>query len=148
MHGCNGMDRPYWSSIHISIWTRNWFGNRIDRSLISCFHSDIHPSDLNWSRIGVASSQIASACQTWLEIDNIFKDALNTEIDNHADTHSFGKNFRPFSCSDLICSVFLFLSEYTTTDNIKICTAATAWTGHIGQVYILVFGQGIGLVTE
>ena len=94
-------------------------------------------------RVGVASSQTTSARQTWLESNNIFKDALNNEIDNHADTDCFGKNFRPLSWSNLMCSVYPFLSEYTTTDNVEICTAATAWTSHTGQVYILVFGQGL-----
>ena len=79
-------------------------------------------------------AKITSACQIWLEINNIFKDALNTEIDNHVDTHYFGNNFRPLSWYDLMCSVSPFLSEYTTTDNVEICTAATAWTSHTGQV--------------
>ena len=92
-------------------------------------------------RVGVASYQITSARQTWLESDNIFKDALNTDIDNHADTHYFGNNFRPLSWYDLMCSVSPFLSKYTATDNVEICMAATAWTSHTGQVYILVFGQ-------
>ena len=47
-----------------------------------------------------------------------------------------------------MCSVSPFLFEYTTTDNVEICTAATTWTNHTGQVYILVFGQVLGLVTE
>ena len=94
--------------------------------------------------VGVASSQITSARQTWLESDNIFKDALNTDIDNNADTHCFGKHFRPLSWSDLMCSVSPFLSKYTTTNNVEICTAATAWTRHTGQLYISVFGQGLG----
>ena len=92
-------------------------------------------------RVGVASSQTKIAWQTWLESNNIFKDALNTEIDNHADTHCFGNNFRPLSWSNLMCSVFPPFSKYTTTYNVEICTAATAWTSHTGQEYILVFGQ-------
>ena len=94
-------------------------------------------------RVGVASSQTTSARQTWLESNNIFNNALNTDIDNYADTHCFSKNFRPLSWYDLMRSVYSFLSEYTTTDNVEICTAATAWTCHTGQVYILVFGQGL-----
>ena len=92
---------------------------------------------------GVASHQITSACQILLEINNIFKDALNTDIVNNAVTHWFGKNFRPLSWSGLMCSVSPFLSEYTTKDNVKICTAETACKIHTGQVYILVFGQGL-----
>ena len=89
------------------------------------------------------SCQITSARQTWISSNNIFKDALNSEIDNHADTHCFGKNCRRLSLSDLMFSVSPFLSRYTNTDNVEICTAATAWTIHTGQVYILVFVQGI-----
>ena len=95
------------------------------------------------TRVGVASPQIISACQAWLEIDKIFKDALNTDIDNHADTHYFGNNFRPLSWYDLMCSVSPFLFKYTTTANVELCMAATAWTIHTVQVYILVFGQGL-----
>ena len=89
--------------------------------------------------VGVASYQITSARQTWLESDNIFKDAIDTDIYNHADTHCFGKNFRPLSWSDLMCSVSPFISEYTIMDNFEIFTAATTWTSHTGQLYILVF---------
>ena len=42
-----------------------------------------------------------------------------------------------------MCSVSPLISEYTTTYNVEICTAATAWTSHTGQLYILVFGQGL-----
>ena len=94
-------------------------------------------------RVGVNLSQISSARQTWLESDNIFKDALYTNIDNHEDTHCFGKNLGQLGWYDLMCSVSPFLYEYTTTDNVEICTAATAWTSDTGQVYILLFGQGL-----
>ena len=75
-------------------------------------------------RVGVDSSQITSNCKTWLESNNIFKDVLNTEIDNHADTQCFGKNFRQLNLSNLMCSVSPILSEYSTTDEIEIFTAA------------------------
>ena len=94
-------------------------------------------------RVGVASYQTTSARQTWLESNKIFKYALNTDIDNHVDTHYFGKNNIPLSWSDLMCSISPFLSEYINTDNVEICTSATAWTIHTGQVYILVFVQGL-----
>ena len=42
-----------------------------------------------------------------------------------------------------MCSVSPFLSKYTATDNVEICTAVTASTIHPGQVYILLFGQGL-----
>ena len=57
-------------------------------------------------------------------------------------THTvLARIIRPLSCYNLMCSVSPFLSEYTTTDNVEICTAATAWTSHTVQVYILVFGK-------
>ena len=119
-------------------------------SLFYCIILSVHVCTLTstpWistgPRFGVTSIQTTSARQTWLESNNIYKDALNTDIDNHADTHCFGNNFRPLSWSDLMCLVSSFLSEYTTTDNVEICTAETAWTSHTVQVYILVFGQGL-----
>ena len=68
---------------------------------------------------------------------------LNTDFDNHAETHCFGNNFRPLSWSEFMCSVSPFLSKYSNNDNVEVCTAAPVWTSHTGQVYILVFGQGI-----
>ena len=40
-------------------------------------------------------------------------------------------------------SVSPLLSEYTTTDNVELYTAASAWTRHTRQVNILLFGQGL-----
>jgi hypothetical protein len=74
---------------------------------------------------------------------NVYRNALNLEIDNHADTHCFGKNFRPLQWSDTMCTVSPFLDEYTSMENVEICTGATAWTDDNGQVFILVFGQGL-----
>ena len=53
-------------------------------------------------RVGMASYQITSDRKTWVESINILKDAFNTKIDNHADTHCFRNNFRPLSWSDLM----------------------------------------------
>ena len=101
------------------------------------------PQISNGPQVGMDLSQITSARQTWRQSNKIFKDVLNTEIDNHADTHCFGNSSRPLSWSNLMCSVSPFLSKYTTTNNVEICTAATAWTSHTGKLYILVFGQGL-----
>ena len=65
------------------------------------------------------------------------------EIDNHADTHCFGSNFRPLMWNNVQCSVSPFLDELGSTENIDICTGATAWTHPSGEVFILVFGQGL-----
>ena len=42
-----------------------------------------------------------------------------------------------------MCSVSPFLSKYTNTDNVEICTAENTWKIYTGKVYILVFGQGL-----
>ena len=70
-------------------------------------------------------------------------DVLATDIDNHADTHCFGKNFVPFSWTDLVCSVSPFLSEYTAVEDIRICSGATAYTTNDGETVVLIFGQGL-----
>ena len=55
-----------------------------------------------------------------------FIDPLPSEIDNHADTTCFGKNFRVISSTSEVCSVSPYLSEYNSINDIPICTAATA----------------------
>ena len=65
------------------------------------------------------------------------------EVDNHADTHCFGANFRPVMWNNIQCSVSPFLDELGSTENIDICTAATAWTHPSGEKFLLVFGQGL-----
>ena len=40
------------------------------------------------------------------------------EIDSHADTHFFGKNFRIVSSTEQLCSVTALLDELATTNNI------------------------------
>ena len=66
-----------------------------------------------------------------------------TEIDNHADTHCFGHNFRPMHWTGQECSVAPFLAEYSEQINIQICTGATAYTLETGEMVILLFGQGL-----
>ena len=73
----------------------------------------------------------------------IFWDACPTEMDNHADTHCFGRNFRPIYWTGQECTVAPFLAEYSEQCNIRICTGATAYTLPSGEVIILQFGQGL-----
>ncbi len=75
--------------------------------------------------------------------DSIYYQACPTEIDSHADTHCFGRNFRPISWTGHECSVAPFLAEYSEQINIQICTGATAYTTENGEVVILIFGQGL-----
>ena len=74
---------------------------------------------------------------------SIYWDAEDTDIDNHADTHCFGKNFRPISFTSEVCTVSPFLSEYKEPLGVPICTSSTAFTLDSGEVIILIFGQGL-----
>jgi len=76
------------------------------------------------------------------EVDQ-FIDPLPSEIDNHADTTCFGKNFRVISLTSEVCSVSPYLSEYTSIADIPICTAATVVDLDSGETIILEFGQGL-----
>ena len=72
-----------------------------------------------------------------------YKDPLACEIDNHADTTCFGKNFGVISFTSEVCSVSPYLSEYDSVNDIPICTAATAVELDSGETIILEFGQGL-----
>ena len=74
---------------------------------------------------------------------NTFIDAAPSDIDNHANKHCFGKNFRPIHWNNIMYSEAPFLASYKTTQNIEVCSADTAGTDKNGFVYILVFGQGL-----
>ena len=93
------------------------------------------------TRVDIASTQVTSNRPKFDKSTHV--GSLHTDIDNHADTHCFGKNFRPLHWSNLMCTVSPFLPEYDSTENIEICTAATAWTNENGRTYILDFGQGL-----
>ena len=72
-----------------------------------------------------------------------FVDPLPCEIDNHADTTCFGKNFRVIQLTSEVCTVSPYLSEYESLSDIPICTAATAVDLDSGETIILEFGQGL-----
>jgi len=67
-----------------------------------------------------------------------FTDPLPCEIDNHADTTCFGKNFRVIYFTSEVC-----ISEYNSVNHIPICTAATAVELDSSETIILEFGQGL-----
>lgn len=66
-----------------------------------------------------------------------------TELDTHADTCAFGRNFSILSYSGRQCDVTPFLETYDTTKGINIVTAVTAYTDPDGLTYILVFNEGL-----
>ena len=75
--------------------------------------------------------------------DDIDFNPAMSEIDNHADTHVFGKNFRPIYFTSEVCSVTPFLDEYKEQENVRICTGATAYETKFGETIILQFGQAL-----
>lgn len=52
-------------------------------------------------------------------------------MDNHANTHCFGKNFVVLDYTRQKCSVAPFLAEYDETQDIDIVTGATAVDLHL-----------------
>jgi len=68
---------------------------------------------------------------------------LACELDNHADTPCYGKNFRVISFTSEVCSVSPYLSKYDSVNDIPICTAATAVELDSGVTIILELGQGL-----
>ena len=75
--------------------------------------------------------------------DEVHLKPCPTEIDSHADTHCFGRNFRPMHWTGQECSVSPFLAEYKEQLSIQICTGATSYTLESGELVRLLFGQGL-----
>ena len=66
------------------------------------------------------------------------------ELDSHADTIVFGRNFLLLHSSGKECSVAPFTDAYKSIKNVPIVTAATAWTSqYTGETYILEFHEGL-----
>ena len=79
------------------------------------------------------------------KFDTTIPDFVSTcEIDNHADTCCFGANFTPLYFTGHVCQVQPFIDSYNSMDDVRICSAATAYDDPItGATYILVFHQGL-----
>ena len=50
------------------------------------------------------------------------------ELDSHADTIVFGKNFLKLSDTGRVCTVSPYTDTYESIESVPIVTAATAWT--------------------
>ena len=62
------------------------------------------------------------------------------ELDSHADTNVFGKNFILLSYTSRECDVAPYTETYYSIKNIPIVSAATAWTSlESTETHILVF---------
>ena len=68
-------------------------------------------------------------------------------MDNHADTHYFGRNIRPISFTSEEFAVAPFLAEYYEQVNIPICTGATLYTMNHGSSQCLYLAKVYGLAT-
>ena len=65
------------------------------------------------------------------------------EMNNHADPHGIGANFRPISFTLEECTVSTFLSECADQLNMMICIGVTALTIRSGEVEIIEFGKDL-----
>ena len=64
-------------------------------------------------------------------------------MDNHKDTHFFGRNIRPASFTSEECTVATFLVEYYKQVNIPICIGSTSYIMELGEVIIIIFGKDL-----
>ena len=95
------------------------------------------------NNVSTSNRRIIKQVKKRRKVRESFTDPLPCEIDNHADTTCFGKNFRVISFTSEVCSVSPFLAEYDSVTDVPICTAATAVDLQSGETIILEFGQGL-----
>ena len=69
--------------------------------------------------------------------------AAPSEMENHADMHIFGRNFRVYFTTSKRCTVSPFLPEYLEQLNVNIVTVATAVDLENGLTVVLIFGQSL-----
>ena len=69
-------------------------------------------------------------------------DAAPSDMDNHADTHGFGRNIRVYLTTSKMCTVSPFLTEYSKRLDVPIVTSATAFDLENGSGVVIIFGQG------
>ena len=68
----------------------------------------------------------------------------NIELDSHADTTVFGRNFLVMHYTGRECDVMPYTDTYESVKGVPIVTAATAWTClESGQTYIFVLHEGL-----
>ena len=79
---------------------------------------------------------------------NTLMDSAHTDIDNHADTHCFGKNLRIMSSTEQEFSVNEFLNELATANNVSTVIAATSMIDDDGTLILFVFGQGLNFTKK
>ena len=66
------------------------------------------------------------------------------ELDSHADTTVFGKNFIVLTYTGRECDVMPYTDTYESVKGVPIVSAATAWTCmETNQTYILIIKEGL-----
>ena len=70
-------------------------------------------------------------------------DSMSYEIDNHADTICFGKNFRPIFFTSQVCTVSPFLDSYESKQDVPICSAVTVVDLEDGSTILFEARQGL-----
>ena len=73
----------------------------------------------------VSTTSINGYDFTVKESKHVF-DAAPPEMDNHADTHVFGRKFKAYFTTSKRCNVSPFLPEYSKQLDVPIVTGATA----------------------
>ena len=73
----------------------------------------------------------------------------NNEMDTHADTCVFGKNFVVLHSTARECDVLPYANQYEPITGVQIVTAATAWTDSAsGETIILVVNEGLWMPND
>ena len=80
--------------------------------------------------------------------ETLFWEGYQTDIENYADIHCFGRKILPISFTYKQFPLSLLLEKYPEQMNTPICSAENAYTLGSGETVILVFGEVLyGLAT-
>ena len=66
-----------------------------------------------------------------------------SEMDNHADTRVFGRNFRVYFTTYKRCTGSYFITKYSEQLDVPIVTGSTAFDLENGPTVVIIFGQGL-----
>ena len=70
-------------------------------------------------------------------------DVAPSDMDNHTDTHAFGRNFRVYFTTSKRCTVSPLLPQYSQQPDVPKVAGATAADLENGLTAILIFGNGL-----
>ena len=97
------------------------------------------------AKISSGERRVVSAARHPLNVENANEIVSGRmEMDSHADTCVFGKNFVVLQCSERVCDVAPYTDTYDSISNVPIGTGATAWDNPMtGETMILVINEGL-----